>query len=50
MIEILTAVAAFLAVAVVAFIASMRVGILLGRRIDGVIEDRAAAQKENRGE
>jgi hypothetical protein len=33
----------FVALAVAAFVASIRIGILVGRRLDGVIEARAAA-------
>jgi hypothetical protein len=35
--------AVFVALAVAAFVASIRIGILVGRRLDGVIEARAAA-------
>ena len=43
MIETVGISAGFVALAVVAFIASIRLGMLLGRRIDSSIEARAAA-------
>jgi hypothetical protein len=43
MIEAIGLAAVFVALAVAAFVASVRIGILVGRRLDGAIEARAAA-------
>jgi hypothetical protein len=41
--EALGLAAVFVALAVAAFVASIRIGILVGRRLDGLLEARAAA-------
>jgi hypothetical protein len=47
-IEALVLASGFLVVAVAAFVVSIRLGILLGRRLDRSIEERG--REENRGE
>jgi hypothetical protein len=41
--------AVFVALAVAAFVASIRIGILVGRRLDGLLEARAAAGTAEEG-
>jgi hypothetical protein len=49
MIDAIGLAAVFVALAVAAFVASVRIGILVGRRLDGALEARAAAAEAEEG-